>query len=52
MQLTKLKRKKSYLALFLDEKMQKNLLKTHFENIGASNLRFIFNFSEIWTTNA
>jgi hypothetical protein len=26
--------------LFLDEKMQTNPQKTHFGNIGASNLRF------------
>jgi hypothetical protein len=37
MQFTKL-RKKSYLTLFSKEKMQKNLQKTHFGNIGASNL--------------
>jgi len=37
MQFTKLK-KKSYLTLFSKEKMQNNLLKTHFGNIGASNL--------------
>jgi hypothetical protein len=34
----KMKRKRSYLALFLDEKLQKNSQKTHFGNIGASNL--------------
>jgi hypothetical protein len=39
-QLKKNEKRKSYLTMFLDEKMQKNLQKTHFGNIGASNLKF------------
>jgi hypothetical protein len=33
-------KRKSYLTLFLDEKMQKNPQKTYFGNIGALDLRF------------
>jgi len=33
-------KRKSYLTMFLNEKMQKNLLKTYFCNISASNLKF------------
>jgi hypothetical protein len=33
-------KRKSYLPLFLDEKMPKTPQKTYFDNIGESNRRF------------